>query len=92
MWTCILQLAKPVGSLKELELKALLHQLHQPQNPGSDSLQHCMSTLQRMNDVRQLPGHGRTAAPDQLRLDTVKVRTPVQTFVCVMLSAIAKEA
>ena len=73
MCTRLLQLGKHLSSLKELELNALLHNLQQPADLGSDSLQSCVSTLQSINDIRQLPGHEQKATSDWLRLYTIEV-------------------
>lgn len=60
-----------------MELNTLLDTLQQPQESEIDSLDRCMTTLQRVNCIRQLPGLARNAMSDQLRLHTVEVEAHV---------------
>ncbi|KAK9853888.1 hypothetical protein WJX84_002193 [Apatococcus fuscideae] len=63
---------KHVSSVREMELKALLAGLEQPQGLDSASHQDPIGTIQSLNNVMKLPGSASRALPEQMRVHAVK--------------------
>ncbi|KAK9853887.1 hypothetical protein WJX84_002027 [Apatococcus fuscideae] len=63
---------KHVSSVREIELKALLAGLEQPQGLDSASHQDPIGTIQSLNNVMKLPGSASRALPEQMRVHAVK--------------------
>ena len=69
----VLQRRKHVSSLQETELKALLAGLDHSQATDTSTTQDPLNILDCINNVRRLPGCGRSAPPAVLRRELTKV-------------------
>ena len=69
----VLQRRKHVCSLKDTELKALLADLDHAQAADTGMVQDPLSIIESINNIRRLPGCGRSSPPVMLCRELTKV-------------------